>query len=202
MSQLGAIDAGLNFGAGGDGISRQHFNRLDHGTILSSDANAAAAAWHGLWQTVHTELPFGGVVAWPSNCEVLDDGTAAPIGTVTITSVPATVTGSSTSHWEAGTGVRINWKTTTVLNRRLIRGATFLIPLTIDAFNTFGEVDATIQANYQTAVSTYLAAMATASLAHVAWHRPKKGTFTGGVAGAVVAGHVRGVGAWLSSRRT
>jgi hypothetical protein len=89
-----------------------------------------------------------------------------------------------------------------VHGRRLIKGATFLVPLTVDAFSAAGTLNAVQQASYATAAGTYLTAMTTAGLAHVVWHRPAKGTFVGGVAANVIGAGVNGTGAMLKSRRT
>jgi hypothetical protein len=52
------------------------------------------------------------------------------------------------------------------------------------------------------AISTYLAAMNTAVLEPIIWHRPAKGTFTGGAVGLVVTGAVSQTPASLRTRRT
>lgn len=201
------VQVGINTGVisgdvGGTGITRQKFIRSDHGTILVADANAAIAAWRAVWQAVHSEMPNTVSVQWEATCEVIDDNTAAVDGTVPISSVPATVFGSSTSHYAAGNGIRVNWTTSNVLNRRLIRGATFLVPLTVDAFLATGQVSSVISAGYVTALSTYLTAMGTANLIPVVHHRPKKGTFVGGVAAGITGFNIGPTGAMLKSRRT
>lgn len=202
MTQLGVAPWSVSGDIGGVGLSRQHFQRVDLGTITSSDCSNAGAAWHGLWQAAHTEVPLGVSVAPFGEVQVIDSGTGASIASVNYGSIPAVVSGSSTSHYAAGNGARVVWFTSTVRNRRLMHGCTFLVPLTVDAFGTDGQLGSVIQSNYLTAATTYLAAMATANLQHVVWHRPAKGVFTGGVAAGATSMTVRGTGAMLKSRRT
>jgi hypothetical protein len=199
---LGIIDFTIQGDVGGNGLSRVHFQRSDFGTIVSADANAAAAAWHGLWQAAHTEVPSAVIISPSSECKRIDPTTGAPIGVANLTSVPGAVFGSSTAHYAAGTGARIQWHTSQIHNRRLIRGATFLVPLTADAFTASGVLNATIQANYVTASAAVLAAMTAASLTLVVWHRPPKGSFTGGIGAVVTASSVLGEAAQLKSRRS
>ena len=202
MSQLGMIDFILEGGVGGAGLSRQHFQRTDLGTITSSDAGAAAAAYRELWFTVDTYMPNTVGIGCGSNCAVHDDATGAPIAEVTLSAVPGFTTGGSGAAYAAGSGVRINWKTSTVRNRRFIRGATFLVPMTSACFDTTGYVASGPEAIIVGAASAYLAAMTAANIAHVAWHRPAKGTFIGGVAAPVTTFVVQSMPGQLKSRRS
>lgn len=202
VSQIGFAPFSISGDVGGVGVSVCHFQRSDLGTITSADCSSAGAAWRALWQAAHTEVPSSVTIAPFGEVEVKDSATGAPVGSVAYGTVPSAVFGSSTAHYAAGTGVRISWNTSTVHGRRLIQGATFLVPLTSDAFVATGTVNSVIQSNYITAAATYLSAMATANLTPIVWHRPAKGTFVGGVAGPITGGKVGGTAAFLKSRRS
>lgn len=202
MAEMGVIDFTIQGDVGGNGLSRVHFQRVDFGTILSADANAAAAAWHNLWQAAHTEVPSSVIISPSSECSRIDPVSGSPIGVTNLTSVPGAVFGSSASKYAAGTGARIQWHTSQIHNRRIIRGATFLVPLTSDAFTPSGVLSSVIQSNYVTAAQAVLTAMTAASLTLVVHHRPAKGTFVGGIAAVVTATSVLGEAAQLKSRRS
>jgi hypothetical protein len=146
----------------------------------------------------------------PSNitwsCEPLvniyDSGTGLVQGPLTVTALPANVSGTPSGSYGGGTGVRINWKTSTLQGRRLIRGSTYLVPLANTAYSGQGGITASIAANLTAACTTYLTAMTTAALYPVIWHRPLKGTFVGGTYGIITAGVASVIPASLRSRRS
>jgi hypothetical protein len=175
---------------------------VDLGSVTGTDCTNAAAAWRALWFSMHTYMPSSVEVSLGGNCEVKDSATGAPIAELGVGGSPAAVTGLSTAHYAAGTGIRVQWNTSTVRNRRLMRGATHFIPLTADAMTALGTVDNTAASTLNTACGTYLTAMNAAALVHGVWHRPAKGTFTGGVLAPCTAGVVDLVVSSLRTRRT
>lgn len=202
MVQFGSIDAVLSGDVGGLGLSRMHFQRADAGTILVADCNAAASAWHGVWQGVHSYLPLNYSVTFAADVAIREVDTGAPDVALTLSSVPANVTGSDNNKYAAGVGVRVNWNSASVRNRRFMRSATFIVPLCSDAFTTAGVVDSTFQSSLITLLQTCLTSLNGAGLEMIVWHRPAKGTFVGGAAGLVVGATVPGVAASLRSRRS
>jgi hypothetical protein len=133
---------------------------------------------------------------------VYDSSSGLVQGPLTVTSLPATVTGSASGSYGGGTGCRINWKTSTLNGRRLLRGATYFVPMGNNAYTGQGGISPVIAGNLTAAATTYLTAMTTALLYPVVWHRPPKKTFTGGVYGIVTAGVCSTTPAGLRSRRS
>jgi len=202
VAQMGICTFQITGGIGGVGISRWHFQRQDLATITGTDADAAATAFRGVWQAAHSEIPLGLTVSLVGPCDVIDSATSIPIGSVGYSGSVSPVTASSTSHGAAGNGIKVTWGTATVVGHRILKGHTALVPLTTDAFNADGSVNSTISTGYATAAVACLAAMSSASLNGVVYHRPKKGTFTGGVAGIITSAGTSLQGTWLRSRRS
>jgi hypothetical protein len=123
-------------------------------------------------------------------------------GPLVIGTLPGNVTGGGSGSYAGGNGIRINWKTSTLQGRRLIKGATYLAPLAANAFTSTGGINTVISANATAAASAYIAAMHTAVLYPVIWHRPAKGTTTGGMWGGIVAGVASTTPCSLRSRRS
>ena len=107
------------------------------------------------------------------------------------------VTATASGAYAAGTGGYINWQTNQVVGRRRLRGRTFICPLqSTVGYDTGGTI--------LTAALTTLSAAATA-LAGTGkmriWHRPPKGTFTGGTSALIVSGTVPDQVTSLKTRR-
>lgn len=186
---------------GGSGISRYRFTRNDAGITTVADCNAAGAAIRALYNAV-TDWPTGVTWAVSPNVELFDVGSALVQGSLTMTTPPANVIGSGGTSWAAGIGARINWKTGTISGRRLLRGATFMIPLAPSAFGASGAIAGSKVTILQNAATAYIAAMNTANLQPVVWHRPLKGVTSGGTMGPVTASLVTSTPSGLRSRRS
>jgi hypothetical protein len=202
MVQFATLEMDLSGDVGGQGINRLHWQRIDAGTITQADCNAAAAAWRAVWQGVHANMPIGYTVTTNPAVEIREVDSGAPDSVLQLSSIPSVVTGSDTGHYAAGVGVRLNWKSASVRNRRFFRGCVFLVPLVSDTFTTGGIVDPTFISGVVTVVSAFLVAMTAAGLEVIIWHRPAKGAVTGGAAGLVTGFAVSNTPASLRSRRT
>jgi hypothetical protein len=99
-------------------------------------------------------------------------------------------------------GARVNWKTSTLHGRRLIKGATFLVPLAGVGFGTDGSISPGLKSALDNGAASYLTAMTGATLYPVVWHRPAKGATSGGLDGIVFAGITSLTPAGLRSRRS
>lgn len=201
MAQIAEISYNVQGDIGGTGISRFWFIPQVAGAISTANVNAAAAAARGLLFAAAGNTPTP--ITWTCNSQanVYDWATGLVQGPLAVTSLPGVVTGSGGSNFAAGVGARINWKTATVVGRRLIRGAVFIAPLASVSFAASGSVQPTFVGTMNAAAATYLAALGTAGLTAVVWHRPPKGTFVGGQTGIITAGVTSSVPASLRSRR-
>jgi hypothetical protein len=186
---------------GGVGVSRWRFIRNDAGVTTVADCNAAGAAVKAFYSSAQN-YPSAITFAVQATVEMFDIGSGLVQGSLVMTTVPAVVPGGAGGAYAAGTGLRINWKTSQIVGRRLLRGATFLVPTGSTAFASNGAVATTYQATVQSAATAYVAAMQTANLVPVVWHRPPVHTTSGGVVGVITGGTVSGTPAGLRSRRS
>ncbi len=129
-------------------------------------ATGAVAALDTFWQVVDAYLPDGVSVTTPNSGDSIESTTGELVGGWTSTG-GATRTGTLTTDWAAGVGLRVTWQTNSVLRGRRVKGATFLAPLLVSVFDNNGTLDSTVQ-------STILAGanvLAAASVLEV-WSRP------------------------------
>ena len=104
----------------------------------------------------------------PNAGDLIEASTGALTG-VWASGAPSTITGTQTAVFQLGSGIRIKWTTGGIVNRRRVRGSTFLVPASSGAFTTTGRVtSATISA--VTAAAALLLTNAGGDL--VIWSRP------------------------------
>jgi len=201
MVQVGEVSWNVQGDIGGVGISRFWFANATLADIGAPDVAAAAAASHAFLASAAGNVPTP--ISWTINPQVnvYDASTGLVQPPWVVTSPPAAVVGSGGTNFAAGVGARVNWKTSVVEGRRLIRGCIFVAPLASVSFNSSGSVQPTFVSTMTTAATTYLNALTAAGTTGMVWHRPAKGTFSGGVLGPIRAGICSSVPASLRSRR-
>lgn len=187
---------------GGAGLSRYHISRADGTLPTAVDATAAGNAIHSFYAAFASFSPSGVSNAVDGAVQILDPDSAVVVGTVSMSPVPSAVNGLQTGAYGAGLGVRVNWHTTTILNRRRMRGASLVVPLFGNAFSTTGALQGSTTSTVLSAASTLLSSLATAGLQLVVWHRPARGASSGGVEAPVTSVQVGPTPAGLRSRRS
>lgn len=198
---LAEVHAVITGDIGGAGISRFRFVRNDSTSITVADCNAAGAAVRAFWATI-ANMPSTVTVQVQAAVELFDPNTALVQGFLNMTTVPAPVVGGTSGAYAAGIGARVNWKTSTLSGRRLIRGSTYVVPLGSGIYTPTGGLGATQVTLCTNAANNYLAAMTTAQLSAVVWHRPPKGLTSGGLVGLITGAVVPSTPAGLRSRRS
>lgn len=203
MAVVNCIEWGVLGDIGGQGVTRWWFENAAHTTASNADCNSAAAASHAFYNSLNAQIPTA--VTWTCVAGVgsFDVATALPAGLSEVTSLPGAVVGTNGYDYPAGVGARVNATTNQIVNRRYLRGGLFLVPLGGSNYSgTTGAINASDALAIATAYSTYLAAMATASLSAVIWHRPKPIAAGNGVAYSIVSANVPLQPASLRSRRS
>lgn len=201
MPQIGEIRVHVNGDIGNVGTSVYRFIRQDAASISGTNVTAIAVAAMGLYTAAKAYIPVNISITCDPVCNVYDAATGLVQGPLAVTGIPAAVTGSASGNYAAGTGARINWKTSTLAGRRLIKGCTYIVPMGTAGFAANGGVSAGAGGAITSAAQAYLTAVTAATCYPVVWHRPLKGVASGGVAGIVFAGSVPGQPAGLRSRR-
>jgi hypothetical protein len=202
MVELAQHTVQLSGDIGGVGVSKFHWQRKDATTPLQADCDSAGAALRALYNACIGVFPSAMSYQVLTEVPLFDVASALVSGILVMSSTPAVVTGGGGLDYAAGTGARINWKTTSIHNRRYLRGATFMVPLVAGAYTGQGAVAGATITTIQSAAATFLTALDTANLELIAWHRPAKGATTGGAAGLVFTGQVPSTPAGLRSRRS
>lgn len=91
-------------------------------------------------------------ITWviPSSGKQLDPANGNLVGSWSETPV-ANVSGTSVSSYAAPTGGVIQWNTDTVVNNRIVKGRTFIVPLASGSYDTDGSLIAATLTDLQTA---------------------------------------------------
>jgi hypothetical protein len=171
--------------AGGPGINRYCVQAGAPGSWTNTNLNAVAAAIAAIYSAHSTSLPTGCVYSVQNTMQEVDEASGQIIAVHNIPTV-SVVTGTGAGTWVAGTGVRMYWHTNTVINRRMVRGATFITPLPTSFMTGTGTLSVPSQTSFAGTGQTYIAAIVAAACLPVVWHRPAKLTHTGGLAAAII----------------
>jgi len=188
--------------AGGSGVSRFAWRTGGSGAPLPADASAAAFALNNLYNAMKSHFPSTVTHTFDPLVEYVDEVSALVSGTVVASSVPQPITGAGgQSGYPAGVGLRINWRTAFIHNRRFMRGCTFLVPLDGTSYGQGGNILGSVQSAAVTAATSYLTGMQGVLLTPVIYHRPLKGQVTGGVSASIQNATVEVAPSVLRSRR-
>lgn len=186
---------------GGVGISRFTWNKVDATAPTDSDCDLAASAAAALFTAAAGVIPPN--ISWSVNPVFKQHNavTGALETELTAFTLPADVVGTGTADYAAGVGMRIFWHTATVVNRRLVRGALFLVPVSKDAYAADGSLTAGSTEGTAGAANDYIATMEAGGLQPLIWSRPTTKTSADGFATSVTAATVSRTPAGLRSRR-
>lgn len=155
------------------------------------DVAAVRAAYLGL----AGNFPSGVTIQFDGSGDLFDSTNGHLVGAWTATP-PAAVVGGGTNKAAAGVGACINWKTSTIVGTRRVRGRTFLVPYSSDSYDLDGRFTTTVDAKHD----TFGAAMIAVTGFGV-WHRPTTpGGSDGAFAPAVGFSPTLRVGVLLSRR--
>jgi hypothetical protein len=186
---------------GGAGISRFHVLGDGVTPMTNTQLNSVATAITTFYSALHLLLPSAVTWSMLPTSQVLTVETGALTADQNIPVVPS-ITAGAVANYAAGTGARVYWHTTQIKNRRLIRGATFIAPLSATGFATNGAVVGTTASTIQTAAVAMISALSGSSLVPVVYARPPKTLPGSGLVGNIVNATVSTKPASLRSRRS
>lgn len=127
--------------------------------------------------------PAGVTLTFPGSGDTIDEVTGSLNGTWA-QSAPAAVTGGAgATQFPAPAGACVTWVTSRIINRRRLRGRTFIVPMYVGAYQLDGTLEASVMSALNSAAAT-LVTNAGSSLR--IYHRPK-GASSG--QGAAIVGH-------------
>ena len=197
-NELGRVEVVLSGFTGAPGFMHFHFQGSTPGLFSTADATAAVAAVRAWLLTSASAFSNAVQAQVTSAVEVVDWVSGALIAVRAATGVLA-VAGTATTPVLVAEGPLASLYTTTVINRRLLRGRLFLTPSGNNAVDGAGKVTAAVQAAVQGASSTLISVL---TVTWSVWHRPSPfSTGNNGTVGAVVNVVVPSRVAVLRSRR-
>ena len=175
----------------GGGISTFYFGALATNTVITP-------AVHTLFNAIAPYLPPTVTISIPDGGDIIEATTGALAGTWT-SGGAFSATGGGGAAYAQGVGARIDWKTTSIVHGRRVRGATYVVPIQNTGYNTDGVINTAIVSAINAGAAAFIA---TANLDFAIWHRPHpKGSASGDVA-HVVSGTMPDKVSWLRTRRT
>lgn len=177
---------------------------FDQNVIATPGAIASANAVRAFFASfAGGYLPMGISVQVMPNVGLIEPETGVLTDEIAVPQ-PAVVNGGANTERAAPAGAVVNWKTSTVIEGRRLRGKTFLVPLALNAY----DVDGTLKPATGTALQAAAAGLIGSVLADfrqlVVWHRPvgpKGAPKTGGSIATVTSSSVSDRVAILTSRR-
>lgn len=177
----------------GPSVSTFHFS--DFGA--EPDATVAAAV-KALFEVAADFIPNDVTISYASEFTKIDTATGVLTDAVSITA-PSGTTGGGAGTWAAGAGFRLQWRTGVIRNGYRVRGATFFVPSTSNAFQAGGQVSATVANAMEPAGQAFLTALFNASIPLVIYSRPRSGV--PGSQSPVDTADVTGLAATLRGRK-
>lgn len=165
---------------------------------FTSSATGFPAKLQTFFQAIKAAFPNDVTITVPNTGDVINDTDGTLAGIWTDSGGGVTV-GTSTSSFALGAGQRVNWLTAGTRGGRRVVGTTFLVPLTADAFDTFGSCSTAQVALVQAAASALVSAVAPDMLI---WGKPHSRLAADGESNPVIASIARSIPTGLRSRRT
>lgn len=163
--------------------------------FYSTGATDATADLVTFFTAIKSAVPTGTSWSILNSGDTLDDTSGILTGGWTGTG-GAVVSANGTGNYAAGVGGYINWQTGVIVNKRRLKGRTFICPLTVGQYDSNG----TLISGALTQLGGAATTLATAGKMRV-WHRPKKGTFSGGSSSLIISGTVPDQVTSLKTRR-
>lgn len=188
MTDLARVRVAWQGWPGSPGVST--FYLANSPTQLHIDAIRA------FFNSLAGSLPTGLTITVPASGDIIDDASGLIVNSWAVVTPPTVVTGTGAGNYAGNAGAVCHWLTSTVLNRRRIRGRTFLVPLVSTAYDTAGSLSSTLITSISAAAATLTSALGTNFRV---WHRPANGA--AGTNGTVTGFRVPDLAVSLRSRR-
>ena len=173
---------------GGVGYSVFHFALA--GT--QGNANSIATATHNFMASLVGQLPDDVHITF--DAEVLDLTDGGELVAVWGVTPPAQVAGTGVGSYARAVGARIDWATGKIVNGHRLNGRTYVVPLVGSAFDTTGNLIASVAQSITDQATAFIAATQ-ASSRLVVWSR------THSISWPVTTASTPVVGAILRGRR-
>ena len=159
-------------------------------------SQASIDAIRAYFNSLITLLPSGLTITVPQSGDVISDIDGLITSSWSVGTAPTVVTGTGAGAYAGNAGAVTHWTTGLVINRRRVRGRTFLVPLISTAYDTAGSLATATITTLTSAASTLQGALGTNWRV---WHRPANGL--GGGSAVVTGFRIPDLAVSLRSRR-
>lgn len=132
----------------------------------------------------------------PSAGDTINDADGSLAGSWVATGGGSVVSSAGAGQYAAGTGVRVRWETGTIVGKRRLKGATYMLPIAGAGYDNDGTITSTYLTTFQNAANTLVSAGGL-----LVWHRNTPGG-SDGTSAAVVSAVVPDRVSSLRTRRT
>lgn len=141
-------------------------------------------------------LPTGTTITVATSGDIIETSNGELIGAWS-GGTGGVVTGTNTTGYARGVGMRVRWNTAGIFHGRRVRGSTFLCPLGLGVYDTDGSINSSVITASNTAISDFVGEDQGFGI----WSRPQ-GTATDGEFNLITSGTLPDAVSWLRSRRT
>ena len=176
-------------------------------TMYFLDVSTAVESVSRLWQSWAVAMPNDVTITPERTGDTIEDTTGALVGQW-VGGVVTPSQGSGGASYAAPVGAVAEWATATILDRKRLRGRTFIVPLSSANYLANGSVGPSTATGLQTSGTQFILEQSTSA---VVWHRPFKGSLAIGTKparpahlgghGLITACRVPTLAAVLRSRR-
>lgn len=201
MPQLGIVRTRWSGTTGGPGLTQTAFRDVTNADVTNTQAQAAVNAVRAFWEAIKAYLPNEVTLTVDPVVDIYDLISGQLVATTTAGTPPAVVSGTDSSNYPMGAGIKINLQTAVIRDGRRVRGAIFMVPAGGGAYSAAGLVATTPKTTIGTAGSTMRGSFATAGIEILVWSRPTSTTSNDGDVAIVTAIEANEKTAILRGRR-
>jgi len=173
VTNLYRVRVGLSGFPGGPGVS----------TFFFFDVATAIDSLHSLYTSVAPYMPAIVRINVETTGDVITDTNGAITSAWSHASV-AEIAGSNPNPYAGPAGALFVWKTAVILDRKRLRGRTFIVPMTTDKYQNDGSLADGPRGELQGFVNAFTAEQ---SASFAVWHRPRKAKAADGSRPAITA---------------
>ena len=154
---------------------RVQFNSIEGppgvATFYFLDLATALPSLTSLFTSLANRMPLGVTLKVQSSGDVIESTTGALIGAWNKDAEPE-IGATGGPNYAGASGGQIEWLTSQIMDGRRVRGRTFIVPLSTDAYRTGGLIDSATTDLQGVAAAAFIVAQ---SSSFVIWHRPFPG---------------------------
>jgi hypothetical protein len=173
VAQVGIIRTAWAGTTGGPGLTQYAIEDATGAELTVGQCQSAVNAVRAFWDAIKAYLPNEIVLTVLPTVDIYGYITATLVGSHTVATAPATVTGGDTGSYPMASGIKVNLQTEIIMFGRRIRGCTYVVPAAGIAYTNAGQVATGAKTAIDAAGATLLTAMAAAGINLKVWSRPR-----------------------------